>query len=145
MIKDVTRMMSRIYAYTEWPGVLENKTNKTTQTAKMGPLCTSSSFGRQTMPSSAGPGIEGHTVDIPTWPDGCHVASCGYKISQTLHVCHICLHWGGFRGQCCGIHGSPKQVASGHSNSHGSGVHHAGRCEETLIILMPPMPPMERP
>ena len=28
-------MMSRIYAYTEWPGVLENKTNKTTQTAKM--------------------------------------------------------------------------------------------------------------
>ena len=35
MIKDVTRMMSRIYAYTEWPGVLENKTNKTTQTAKM--------------------------------------------------------------------------------------------------------------
>ena len=20
--------------------------------------------------------------------------------SQTLHVCHICLHWGGLRGQC---------------------------------------------
>ena len=21
-------------------------------------------------------------------------------ISQTLHVCHVCLHWGGFGGQC---------------------------------------------
>ena len=22
------------------------------------------------------------------------------QLSQTLHVCHICLHWGGFGGQC---------------------------------------------
>ena len=21
-------------------------------------------------------------------------------LAQTLHVCHICLHWGGLRGQC---------------------------------------------
>ena len=30
------------------------------------------------------------------------VSSIGYPsfYSQTLHVCHICLHWGGFRGQC---------------------------------------------
>ena len=23
-----------------------------------------------------------------------------HKQTQTLHVCHICLHWGGFGGQC---------------------------------------------
>ena len=22
------------------------------------------------------------------------------SLNQTLHVCHICLHWGGLRGQC---------------------------------------------
>ena len=27
--------------------------------------------------------------------------------TQTLHVCHICLHWGGLRGQWGGIYGSP--------------------------------------
>ena len=27
--------------------------------------------------------------------------------TQTLHVWHICLHWGGFGGQLIGIYGSP--------------------------------------
>ena len=30
-------------------------------------------------------------------------------VSQTLHVCHICLHWGGFGGQWGGIYGSPME------------------------------------
>ena len=25
---------------------------------------------------------------------------CSVYITQTLHVCHMCLHWGGLRGQC---------------------------------------------
>ena len=28
------------------------------------------------------------------------VCVCVHVFSQTLHVCHICLHWGGLRGQC---------------------------------------------
>ena len=27
------------------------------------------------------------------------------NMTQTLHVCHICLHWGGLRGQLIGIYG----------------------------------------
>ena len=30
-----------------------------------------------------------------------------WRYSQTLHVWHICLHWGGFRGQWGGKYASP--------------------------------------
>ena len=31
-------------------------------------------------------------------------SSAGKTITQTLHVCHTCLHWGGFGGQLIGIY-----------------------------------------
>ena len=44
---------------------------------------------------------------------------CFKPRAQTLHICHICLHWGVFGGQChAGIYGSPMECLGRDASDH---------------------------
>ena len=53
--------------------------------------------------------------------------------TQTLHVCHICLHWSGFGGQLIGIYGSPRHVVSGICKPHPFPMFHTQFTQRTVF------------
>ena len=62
----------------------------------------------------------------------CVVDACQFSSnSQTLHVCHLCLHWGGLGGQCRHIwhtsvdlinNGEPETIDDGAESTLDEGV-----------------------